>query len=174
MAEFGFISDKLEIKCLILYIASRLVGPAPFEMIQELGMCDDGVDYFAFSECMADMVRTQHLVLDGDGLYSITEKGRSNAAATESSLPFTVRMQVEKDLVSCNEQLKRRSLVGASIAPRKEGGCVLTLSLSDDRDPLMKLELLVTREDMAKDMQKNFRAHAEEIYGKILSALYGG
>jgi len=174
MAEFGFISDKLEIKCLILYIAARLVGPAPFEMLQDLGMCDDGVDYFNFSECMADMVRTEHLTLDQEGLYSVTEKGRKNAAATENSLPFTVRMQVDKNLAACNEQLKRRSLVGAAIEPRRDGGYTVTLSLSDDRDPLMKLELLVTREEMARDMQKHFRAHAEEIYGKVLSALYNG
>ena len=36
MQEHGFISDKLEIKLLILYIASRLVEPAPFEVLQEL------------------------------------------------------------------------------------------------------------------------------------------
>ena len=36
MGEFGFISDKLEIKFLILYIAARVVGPVPFEVLQEL------------------------------------------------------------------------------------------------------------------------------------------
>ena len=156
MTEFGFISDPLEIKCLILYIASRLAGPAPFETLQELGMCDSGVDYFNFSACLADMVRTQHLTVDRDELYTITEKGRENAAATESSIPFTVRMQVEKSLVACNEQLKRRSLVGACVEPRPQGGYVVTFSLSDDRDPLMKLELLVTREDMTRDMYWSF------------------
>lgn len=34
MAEFGFISGKLEIKFLILYIASRLIQPVPFEVLQ--------------------------------------------------------------------------------------------------------------------------------------------
>ena len=37
MNDFGFISGKLEIKFLILYIASRVVGPAPFEVLQEIG-----------------------------------------------------------------------------------------------------------------------------------------
>ena len=32
MASFGFISGKLEIKFLILYIASRVVKPVPFEI----------------------------------------------------------------------------------------------------------------------------------------------
>ena len=54
----GFIRDKLEIKFLILYIAARVSEPLPLEGMQELTMCDDGIDYFAFSECLADLVKT--------------------------------------------------------------------------------------------------------------------
>ena len=34
MARMGFIQDKLEIKFLLLYIASRLIEPVPFEAMQ--------------------------------------------------------------------------------------------------------------------------------------------
>lgn len=112
MSEFGFISDKLEIKFLILYIAARVIGPVPFEVLQDLSMCDGGVDYFTFAECLADLVRTEHLTLD-DGDCTPTEKGRRNSAICESSLPYSVRMQVEQNLVGYNEQLKRKALVGA-------------------------------------------------------------
>ena len=173
MGEFGFISDKLEIKFLILYIAARVVGPVPFEVLQELSMCDGGVDYFGFSECLADLVRTEHLELE-DGLYSITAKGRRNSAICESSLPYSVRMQAEQSLVSCNEQLRRKALVRSQIQPREEGGYTVTLSLSDELDDLMNLQLLVTRQDMALELQKRFRAHAEEIYSRILADLCGG
>ena len=174
MAAFGFISGKLEIKFLILYIASRVVEPVPFETLQEVAMCDGGVDYFGFSECLADLVRTEHLRVDQDGLYVITEKGRRNSAICESSLPYSVRMQAEQNLARCNEQLKRRALVGAELRAREEGGYELTLSLSDELDELMSLRLLITRQDMALDLQRRFREHAEEIYSKILADLYGG
>ena len=174
MGSFGFISDKLEIKFLILYIAARVVGPVPFEVMQDLSMCDSGVDYFGFSECLADLVRTGHLVQDEEGLYAITDKGRRNSAICESSLPYSVRMQAEQSLVSCNEQLRRKALVRSQIQPREEGGYTVTLSLSDELDDLMNLQLLVTRQDMALEIQKRFRAHAEEIYSRILTDLYGG
>ena len=173
MGEFGFISDKLEIKFLILYIAARVVGPVPFEVLQELSMCDGGVDYFGFSECLADLVRTEHLELE-DGLYSITAKGRRNSAICESSLPYSVRMQVERNLVGYNEQLKRKALVGAQMEQRDKGGYTVTLSLRDELDELMSLSLLGTREDMALELQRRFRANAEEIYSKILDCLYDG
>ena len=172
MGQFGFITDSLEIKLLILYIASRLAGPVPFEVLQDLSMCDDGVDYFGFSECLADLVRTEHLTLTDDGLYAITEKGRVNSAVCETSLPYSVRMQVEKDLVVHNEQIKRRNLVGASVESRNKGGYSVTLSLSDELDELMKLELMVTREDMALELKRRFQANAEVLYSKILSVLY--
>lgn len=174
MGSFGFISDKLEIKFLILYIAARVVGPVPFEVMQDLSMCDSGVDYFGFSECLADLVRTGHLVQDEEGLYAITDKGRRNSAICESSLPYSVRMQAEQSLVSCNEQLRRKALVRSQIQPREEGGYTVTLSLSDELDDLMNLQLLVTRQDMALELQKRFRAHAEEIYSRILADLCGG
>ena len=59
----GFIHDKLEIKFLILYIAARVIEPIPFDTVLDLTMCDDGVDYFDFSECLNDLVKTEHLTL---------------------------------------------------------------------------------------------------------------
>ena len=173
MASFGFISGKLEIKFLILYIASRVVEPVPFETLQELSMCDGGVDYFGFSECLADLVRTEHLTL-AEGLYAITDKGRRNSAVCESSLPYSVRMEAEQKLAGCNEQLKRRALVKSSVHPRDKGGYEVSLSLSDELDELMNLRLLVTRQDMALELQKRCRESAEKLYSKILSDLYGG
>lgn len=135
-------------------------------------MCDGGVDYFGFSECLADLVRTEHLTLDAAGLYAITEKGRQNSAACESSLPYTVRMQVERNLVAHNERLKRRELVEARVEERSEGGYIVELSLRDELDELMGLRLLVTRQEMAQDLQKRFQDRAEELYTKIMGVLW--
>ena len=169
--QVGFISDNLEIKFLILYIAARIIEPVPFEVLQDLAMCDEGVDYFDFSSCLADLVRTEHLSLQ-DGLYAITKKGRDNSTICESSLPYSVRMQVEKNIALHNQRLRRNALVTASTSPREKGGYTLTLSLSDELDNVMHLELLVTKEDMAKELEKRFKRNAEVIYGKLINLLY--
>lgn len=75
----GFIHDKLEIKFLILYITARVIEPIPFDTVWDLAMCDEGVDYFDFAECLSDLVRTEHLTLSADGLYAITDKGLRNS-----------------------------------------------------------------------------------------------
>jgi len=168
----GFIQDQLEIKLLILYIAARLVDSAPFEVIQDLAMCDEGVDYFSFSQCMADLVRTQHLTLS-KGRYTITDKGRDNSAACEDSLPYSVRLLVDKNIVAHNQRLLREALIGAEVVSRPSGGYTVTLSLNDKRENVMRLELLVAKESMARDLQERFRRDAEELYSKIIDVLYG-
>lgn len=172
MAQVGFISGALEIKFLILYIAARLVEPVPFEILQDLAMCDDGVDYFDFADCLADLVRTEHLTLDEKGRYAITDKGRSNSEICESGLAYTVRMRAERNIAVYNQKLRRNSLVTAEISVRKSGSYTLSLSLSDELENVMKLDLLVTQEATALELQKRFREQGEKIYGRIIKALF--
>lgn len=172
--EYSFISDKLEIKFLILYAASRTAGPVPFETLQRLCMCDGGVDYFSFSECLEDLTRSGHLAVDGEGRYAVTELGRENGAACESGLPYAVRLKADRLLADCNKDLRRRALVGAEVRRRDGGGWTVELSLRDDLDEVMRLTLLVTREDMARAVQKRFRDGAEDLYTGIMELLCGG
>ena len=65
-------------------------------------MCDDGIDYFAFSECLADLVKTEHLRLTDDGCYAITPKGLRNSEICESSLPYSVRIRTDKNVAAYN------------------------------------------------------------------------
>ena len=130
----GFIRDKLEIKFLILYIAARVMEPLPLEGMQELTMCDDAIDYFDFSVCLADLVKTEPLYLTEDNKYGITPKGLKNSEICESSLPYSVRMRAEKNIAACNKELRRRAQVQGRVVPRENGTYTVELSLNDDVD----------------------------------------
>ena len=167
----GFIHDKLEIKFLILYIAARVIEPIPFDTVLDLTMCDDGVDYFDFSECLNDLVKTEHLTLSEDGLYSITDKGLRNSQICESSLPYSVRLRCDKNLVACNRRLRRKSQVRASYEKRPNGTYTVKLNLDDDMGSVMDLKLMAVREDMAKLLANRFRQSPEKLYGQIMNLL---
>ena len=168
----GFIKDKLEIKFLILYIMSRIIEPLPLHGIQELTMIDDGVDYFAFSECLNDLVQTDHLALSSDGIYSITPKGLKNSEICQSSLPYSVRLKAENGITVYNNRLLRANQVQGKIIPRDNGTYTVDLSLSDDVDNVLHLQLLTATEDMAKDLTDRFKKDPEQLYTKLLSALF--
>ena len=173
MGRVGFIQDKLEIKFLILYVAARLIEPVPFEAMQELTMCDDGIDFFDFSECLGNLVESQHLSLSDDGLYSITEKGLHNGAICESSLPYSVRLRADKNITIYNQKLKRRAQIKSDIQPRPNGTFTVTLAFNDDDDqPLLKMDLMVPKEVMAKELAERFQKNPEQLYSGVLNTLF--
>lgn len=166
----GFIQDKLEIKFLILYIAARVIEPVPFDAILDLTLCDDAIDYFDFSDCLADLVRTGHLTLSDD-LYSITDKGRRNSEICESSLPYSVRLRCDKNLSEWNRKLRRKQQVKASSEKRPNGTYTVRLSLNDDAGSVMDLRLMAPHADMAKALTEKFRREPEKLYGGIMKLL---
>ena len=170
MAGRGFIHDKLEIKFLILYIAARVIEPIPFDTVLDLTLCDDAIDYFDFSECLADLVKTEHLTLEND-LYTITEKGMRNSQICESSLPYSVRLRCDKNLTECNRKLRRKNQVQASTTKRPNGSYTVNLTLDDDLGNLLNLDLMVVHEDMGKLIEKRFRKNPEKLYTKLMELL---
>ena len=167
----GFIHDKLELKFLILYIAARLVEPVTFDVILDLAMCDEGVDYFDFSECLNDLVETDHLTLSADGKYAITSKGLRNSTICESSLAYSVRLECDKNLEVWNRKLRRKSQVRSSMEKRPNGTYTVTLALDDDAGNIMTLNLMALREDMGKLLQNRFRQAPEQTYHAIMQLL---
>lgn len=164
----GFIQDKLEIKFLILYIAARVEEPVPFDTILDLTLCDDAIDYFDFSDCLADLVRTEHLTLSDSGLYALTDKGRRNGAACESSLPYSVRQRCDKNLEEWNRKLRRQRQVKASVEQRPNGTYTVRLQLTDDKGGVMDLKLMMVDHSQAKAAAKRFQEAPEKLYGQII------
>ena len=169
----GFIHDPLEVKLLILYIAARVIEPLPLEGMQELSMCDDGFDYFTFSECLNDLLKTEHLSLSEEGKYSITPKGMRNSEICETSLPYSVRQRADRSITAYNEKLLRKAQVMAQVSHRDNGAFTVGLYLRDDVDSIMQLELMVATEEMAKDLAGRFEKNPEHLYARLIETLYG-
>jgi len=168
MAEYGFIHDQLEIKFLILYLTARLIEPVSFDQILDLSMCDDGVEYFSFSESLADLVKTGHLQINSEDLYSITEKGMRNSRICETSLPYSVRLRCDKNLSIVNRALRRKSQIRAATETRPNGTYAVRLMLDDDLGSVMNLNLMVPREDLGQMIAERFKSEPEQYYSRII------
>lgn len=171
--EPGFIRDKLEIKFLILYIASRLNEPADEAAMQDMTMCDAGIDYFDFAECLNDLVKTEHLRLTEDGRYLITEKGKRNSGICESGLPYSVRQRSDRSIAAYNKAALRRAQVQSRVDERENGTYTVSLRLKDDVDSLMELELMVSDQLSAQRLADRFQKEPEKVYGSLISLLCG-
>lgn len=169
--RYGFIHDEMELKILILYVIRRVSVPVPRNELTDLVLlCDDGIGYFEFTECLFDLIKTGH-VREEEGSYLLTQKGLENGEATEKSIPYSVRIRAEKACATVKQLLERDSMIHATHELRQLGGFTVKLTMGDGMGDLIDLELLCGDADQAKKIESNFRKHAEKLYGKIIDLL---
>lgn len=173
MDNFGFIHGELDIKILILFVLRRLPAPVDAQTLEELCRCDDGIGYFDYADCLADLVETGHVEELSRGRYRITEKGDRNGETAETSLPYTVRTRAEKLLAPVAETMRRDNMIQTS-HEAAGGGVTVSLSLSDGKGEILAMRLLAPDEDRAEVMEQTFRRDAELIYERVVGLLAGG
>lgn len=167
----GFVRTAFEVKLLILYILSQVCQPVDLATLTDLALCDDGVDYFSFSDALADLTKTGHVHLEA-GLYEITAKGRANCASCTSELAYSVRLLCDKNVAELNAALRQARLVRAKVTPRPVGeGFLVEMALDDNGGSVMRLEMLAPNRQQAEQLARNFQNHADQVYNAVLSAL---
>ena len=172
MERFGFIHEKLDIKILILFLLRRLPGEVEPTTLGDLcTQCDSGIGYFDYSDCLAELMETDH-IREGEEGYAITEKGARNVDAVESSLPYSVRSKALKLLEPIAEEMRRQAMITARHT-LQEDGCFVELAMSDGAGEIIHLRLLLAGEDQAKRIEKRFRKTAEKTYHQIVELLDG-
>ena len=170
MSKHGFIHEKLDIKLLILFVLRRLPGPVDAATLGDLvNNVDEGIDYFDYADCVHDLIANGHIE-DDDGFYSITDKGIKNAESVESSIPYTVRMHSQELLKPVVEDMRRMGMIKAEREIVDECNYV-SLALNDGAGDILQLKLLVSDEQQAKQIKRNFRLHAESLYKDIVEIL---
>lgn len=170
MAQHGFIHDKLDLKMLELYLLARAAGPIAPDTLTDLVRRHEGVNYFEFTEATAELVKTGHLLETEEG-YLITDKGRSNSAACESSLPYSVRRRCAQDLAPVNAALRRNAQIRGEKRHNEDGSVTARMTLDDDSGNLLTIELLCPTEEQADRLISGFREKPEQVYNEVLEVL---
>lgn len=170
MDHWGFIHEELDIKILILFVLRRLPGVVdPSELSDLCRSCDEGFDYFEYSDCLADLIDNGLIAENEDG-FRITEKGAKNVEIVENDIPYSVRSRAEKLLKPLRDRLRREAMIKTSHVNEKNG-CFVQLSMSDGEGDVINLRLLCGGEEQAKIMEKNFRKNAEAFYQQFIELL---
>ena len=168
--NYGFIHEKLDIKILILFVIRRLSAPVSIELLTELAMCDDGIGYFDFMECVNELGKTEHIHYE-DGKYTVTDKGARNGEITESSLPYSVRMHVENSIAALRKKQSRNALIRTRHTQNADGGYTVALSMSDGVGDVFSIELYAGDENHANAMEKGFQKNAENIFNALIGMI---
>ena len=171
MKRLGFIHDMMDVKVLILFVASRVQYPMTAQEVYELCYQDECLSYFDVCTALPEMVATGHLSQSEDERYTITEKGKADGKLTEDSLAFSVRQRAENAIDKFNRQLRRQSYVKFQTVPRDSGDYSVVMTLDDEVGNLMKLELVAPDHRQALRLGRLFEEKAEMTYNLIMSQL---
>ena len=170
MERYGFIHEKLDIKILILFILNELPAPVDELKLSELVFCDDGIGYFDYSDCLAELTE-QGQITEQDRKYQITDLGRQNVEAVGSSIPYSVRTKALKLTAPLAAQMRRAAMITADHEIDDDGLCTVHLSVSDGISPILDLRILAANEAAAQTMETQFESDAESTYHKFVKIL---
>ena len=95
MEAHGFIRDMLDVKVLILCVASRARYPMSLQKIYELCYQDDCLSYFDLSLAVPEMVETGHLAEIEKDRFVITDKGRETEELSEAAIADAVMQRAQ-------------------------------------------------------------------------------
>ena len=171
MQRLGFIHDMMDVKVLILYVASRSNYPMTTQQIYELCYQDDCLSYFDVCTAIPEMVASGHLQQVEEDRYQGTEKGKHDGALTEDSIAFTVKQRAENAVSRFNRQLRRSSFVRTQILHRDSGDYSVIMALDDEGGNLMTLELMAPNQRQAVRLGQLFESRAEELYSLTMTCL---
>ena len=159
MEGHGFIRDMLDVKLLILFVASKAAYPMSLQKIYELCFQDDRLSYFDLSVAVPQMVDSGHLAEIEKDRFVITQKGREAEAVTEDGIAYPVMQRAKAAVERFNKEEKIDQFINTEIVP-KDGG-----------DYSVVLELMAPTQQQARALAKAFRTRADQIYQGILSGL---
>ena len=171
MSNPGFVHESLDVKVVILYNMARVAAPIDYDTLTDLSLCDSGIDFFLLAPAVDHLVKSGHLDKGDDGLYTITEKGRTNGGILEGDLSSVVRDRCDKALARVNATLRRSAQVTAQATQDELGRCRVELGLADDAGPLLDLRLTVPDLRRGQEMARRFQEYPEEVFNTVLSCL---
>lgn len=174
MKRYGLIRERKEIEYLILYVMTFLQEAVSYEDLADMSICDGGFGYFEFSDAAADLISLGHIHVEeteNGKRYELSETGKLAAAAFERTIPSPVRLEAARSAARVLARIRRSAVISATHGVREDGTMAVRLSLTDDKTPVFAFELMVPNEAQAVLFEKNFRAHAEEMYDGMLCVL---
>lgn len=165
--RFGGLTDRTEIKILLCYLLSNAREPLTAQQIIDTVSGQELANYFELQDALSKLVN-QGLIIENDGLYSITAEGADISKELEKSLPFTVKERAYKAAIEIlqYENLKRQNKT--VITPLENGGYNLSCTISDADFTLFSFNIHMPNEKTAKLAEENFIRHGQDIFRCVL------
>lgn len=165
--RFGGLTDRTEIKILICYLLTNAKQPLTTQQIVDTLVGQQLVNYFELLDALSHLA-SQSLIVDNDGVYTITDEGTDISKQLEKALPYSVKERAHKAVIEIlqYEHLKRQNKT--EITPLEQGGYNLNCSISDDNFTVFSFDIYMPDEKSAKLAEEKFVKYGQDIFKCVL------
>lgn len=101
-------------------------------------------------------------------LYYLTEKGKQALSLSIDTLPGITKLRIDSDFNKYYKIIREAYSVLTSYIPKKD---LVTCKIVENYQEIFKMEIVVGSVEQAKNISKNWKARADEIYLDILKNL---
>lgn len=167
----GGLTSSTEIRILLCYLLDSIEHPVSRQQIEEVLLGEELVNYFVLAEGLGQLLQ-QKLVAEKDGLFFITDAGRTVGRDLAKDIPKTVREAAVRGVIRAQHYAAKAAVNNSTIQKTGQGYQVLC-SIGDAKGKLFGLELYMPDELTAQTVRQSFIEGGDEVYKLVLAALTG-
>ena len=174
--EPGGLTSGQETRILVCHLLNSVKKPLSPTQINSIVQQDGLVNYFELSTCIAQLIRSGHIVpqytKDDEEFYTVTELGIETAKTFERTVPKSVRDKAVKAAIKLLARIDRDRTAKANITPCGDGFNIELRMVDVDSD-LMNLSVFLPEKTQAESVRREFLNDPALIYKGVLALLTG-
>lgn len=172
MIEFNNVelNSAHDVKVMLCYLLDKLKNPVTEEQLYEIAQDSEIINYFYYTEAMADLLKNKSVVRverGGEVYIEATEKGRFGAEYFNESIPYYFRKKLLKTAMYYFARLKRESEADIEIT-EVSNGCEVNCKIKDTSFDLMRISLYAPDYDQAKLIKDKILLNPTDFYSKVI------
>ena len=171
--DYNF-NEKIDVKLITLFIIDNFKMPVPNSYIVDTLTLEPFVNYFDLQQDLAELEQEDlvaHFTEDGNGFYSITEKGTEALGFFAKRIPKTVRERLLRAIKIKVKDLKNALSIKAEYKKVNDIEYGVTLGISEGSFDMFAISVSVSDELMAKKICAAFKNDPQTMYSEFLNVL---
>ena len=171
---FEYNQELAENKLLLLYIFNKIQLPISNNLITEMVLENNLLNYFSLQQYLGELVTSGFLILEKEEkkhLYNISNKGKSVLEYFENRIS-----DVKKELINIyfethKELFKNDFVIAADYFLGNDDNYMISCKIADNQFEILELKLTVKSSQEAKQICSNWKHDASDIYSKLIKML---
>ncbi|MBU5315069.1 DUF4364 family protein [Clostridium bornimense] len=167
--------DLAENKLLLLYIFRELDVPVTRNLITEIILENNFLNYFILQPYLSELISSNFLLeFESEDVHKlkITEKGLTALELFENRLSEDKKSLVDQYLCSNLNTIKNKIAITADYTIENDNAYIVHLKAEENKSILVDLKVSVGSNKQARNLCKKWKENSSSIYTNLMNLLF--